>query len=111
MLTVFSCLLSVAVLLVLLPWISRGLLDQPKASLSPEQALERFCESCRLTPPESDVLQKLLESDDSLQLIAADLSISVRMVQRYVTSIYEKTGAKSRTGLHQRYTQHMLENR
>ena len=111
MLTVSSCLLSVAVLLVLLPWISRGLLDQPKASLSPEQALERFCESCRLTPRESEVLQKLLESDDSLQLIAADLSISVRMVQRYVTSIYEKTGAKSRTGLHQRYTQHMLENR
>ena len=52
-----------------------------------------------------------MESDDSLQLIAADLSISVRMVQRYVTSIYEKTGAKSRTGLHQRYTQHMLETR
>ena len=110
MLTVSSCLSSVAVLLVLLPWISRGLLDQPKASLSPEQALERFCASCHLTPRESEVLQKLLESDDSLQLIAADLSISVRMVQRYVTSIYEKTGAKSRTGLHQRYTQHMLKN-
>lgn len=72
--------------------------------------MERFCESCRLTPRESEVLHKLLESDDSLQLIAADLSISVRMVQRYVTSIYEKTGAKSRTGLHQRYTQHMLKN-
>ena len=42
------------------------------------------------------MLQKLLESDDSLQLIAADLSISVRMVQRYVTSIYEKTGADGR---------------
>ena len=110
-LTVASCLLSVAVLLVLLPWIGRGLMEQTKISLSPEQALERFCESCRLTPRESEVLQKLLESDDSLQLIAADLSISVRMVQRYVTAIYEKTGAKSRTGLHQRYTQHMLENR
>ena len=108
-LTVASCLLSVAVLLVLLPWISRG--GQREQSLSPEQALERFCQSCRLTPRESEVLHKLLESDDSLQLIAADLSISVRMVQRYVTAIYEKTGAKSRTGLHQRYTQHMLENR
>ena len=110
-LTVSSCLSSVAVLLVLLPWISRGLLDQPKASLSPEQALERFCQSCRLTPRESEVLQKLLESDDSLQIIATELGISTRMVQRYVTAIYEKTGAKSRTGLHQRYTQHMLENR
>ena len=86
-------------------------LTRPAQPETPEQALERFCRSCRLTPRESEVLQKLLESDDSLQLIAADLSISVRMVQRYVTAIYEKTGAKSRTGLHQRYTQHMLENR
>lgn len=108
-LTVASCLLSVAVLLVLLPWIIRG--GQSEPPLSPEQALERFCQSCQLTPRESEVLQKLLESDDSLQVIATDLAISVRMVQRYVTSIYEKTGAKSRTGLHQRYTQYMLENR
>lgn len=78
---------------------------------TPEQALAQFCQSCHLTPRESEVLQKLLESEDSLQVIAADLAISVRMVQRYVTSIYEKTGAKSRTGLHQRYTQHMLKNR
>lgn len=108
-LTVASCLLSVAVLLVLVPWIIRsGKLEQ---HLSPEQALEQFCQSCRLTPRESEVLQRLLESDDSLQAIATDLSISVRMVQRYVTSIYEKTGAKSRTGLHQRYTRYMLDNR
>lgn len=110
-LTVASCLLSVAVLLVLLPWISRGLMEQPRASLSPEQTLARFCQSCCLTPRESEVLCKLLENDDSLQIIATDLGISTRMVQRYVTAIYEKTGAKSRTGLHQRYTRHMLENR
>ena len=73
--------------------------------------MEQFCQNCHLTPRESEVLQKLLESDDSLQVIASDLSISVRMVQRYVTSIYEKTGAKSRTGLHQRYTRYMLDNR
>ena len=108
-LTVASCLLSVAVLLVLLPWIVRG--GKSEQPLSPEQALERFCRSCCLTPRESEVLQKLLESDDSLQIIATDLAISVRMVQRYVTSIYEKTGAKSRTGLHQLYTRHMMENR
>ena len=107
-LTVASCLLSVAVLLVLLPWIVRG--GKSEQPLSPEQALERFCRSCCLTPRESEVLQKLLESDDSLQIIATDLAISVRMVQRYVTSIYEKTGAKSRTGLHQLYTRHMMEN-
>lgn len=108
-LTVASCLLSVAVLLVMLPLIVRG--EQKEQPLSPEQALEQFCQSCHLTPRESEVLQKLLESEDSLQSIASDLAISVRMVQRYVTSIYEKTGTKSRMGLHQRYTQHMLENR
>ena len=86
-------------------------LTRPAQPETPEQALERFCRSCRLTPRESEVLQKLLESDDSLQIIATDLAISVRMVQRYVTSIYEKTGAKSRTGLHQLYTRHMMENR
>ena len=86
-------------------------LTRPAQPETPEQALERFCQSCRLTPRESEVLQKLLESDDSLQVIATDLGISTRMVQRYVTSIYEKTGAKSRTGLHQRYTRHMLETR
>ena len=108
-LTVASCLLSVAVLLVMLPLIVRG--EQKEQPLSPEQALEQFCQSCHLTPRESEVLQKLLESEDSLQIIATDLAISVRMVQRYVTSIYEKTGAKSRTGLHQLYTRHMMENR
>ena len=86
-------------------------LTRPAQLEAPEQALEQFCLSCRLTPRESEVLRKLLESDDSLQLIAGDLAISVRMVQRYVTSIYEKTGTKSRTGLHQRYTKHMLEHR
>ena len=58
----------------------------------------------RLTLREAQLLRKLPERDGSLY-------ISRRMVQRYVTSIYEKTGTKSRTGLHQRYTQHMLENR
>ncbi len=86
-------------------------LTRPAQPEAPEQTLERFCRNCRLTPRESEVLQKLLESDDSLQFVAADLAISVRMVQRYVTSIYEKTGAKSRAGLYQRYTQYMLENR
>ena len=84
---------------------------RPAQPETPEQALERFCQSCRLTPRESEVLQKLLESEDSLQLIAADLAISVRMVQRYVTAIYEKTGASTRTGLYQRYTRYMLESR
>ena len=44
MLTVFSCLLSVAVLLVLLPWISRGLLDSRKR---PSRRSRRWSGSAR----------------------------------------------------------------
>ena len=86
-------------------------LTRPVQTEAQEQSLEQFCRSCHLTPRESEVLRKLLESDDSLQLIADNLYISRRMVQRYVTSIYEKTGTKSRTGLHQCYTRHMLGER
>lgn len=32
-------------------------------------------------------------------VVAADLGISMRMVQRHLTSIYAKTGTQSRTGL------------
>ena len=78
-------------------------LTRPAPPEAPEQALERFCRSCRLTPREAEVLEKLLTTDDDLQRIADSLYISRRMVQRYVSSIYEKTGTKTRLGLFQSY--------
>ena len=44
-----------------------------------------------------------MTTEDDLQCIADSLYISRRMVQRYVTSIYEKTETKTRLGLFQRY--------
>ena len=78
-------------------------LTRPAQPKSPERTMERFCRSCRLTPRESEVLERLLTTDDDLQVIADSLYISRRMVQRYVSSIYEKTGTKTRLGLYQRY--------
>ena len=62
-----------------------------------------YANYCYLTPRETEVLERLLTTDDDLQEIANTLYISRRMVQRYISSIYEKTKAKTRIGLFQNY--------
>lgn len=78
-----------------------GLSEKPE--LSPQQRLELYAQHCSLTPRETEVLVKLLTTDDDLQRIADSLYISRRMVQRYVSSIYEKTETKTRLGLFHSY--------
>ena len=56
-----------------------------------------------LTERETEVLEKLLLTEDSLQEIADELLISRRVLQRHITALYQKTGAKSRVGLAQLY--------
>ncbi len=58
-----------------------------------------FTERFSLTPKEKEVLYKLLTTELGLQEIADEMYISKRVLQRYITSIYQKTGAKSRIGL------------
>ncbi len=106
-----SCLASIGILLVLLPHIGGAVAVPERDSeesagqreLSPQERLERYARRCSLTPRETEVLEKLLTTDDDLQGIADNLFISRRMVQRYVTSIYEKTETKSRLGLLQSF--------
>lgn len=71
--------------------------------LSPQERLNLFSESYSLTPRETEVLERLLTTEDDLQGIADSLYISRRMVQRYVSSIYEKTETKTRLGLFKSY--------
>ena len=78
-----------------------GLSEKPE--LSPQQRLELYAQHCSLTPRETEVLERLMTTDDDLQRIADSLYISRRMVQRYVSSIYEKTETKTRLGLFQSY--------
>ena len=68
-----------------------------------EQKLHAYCRRCAFTPREAEVFERLITTDDDLQGIADSLYISRRMVQRYVSSIYEKTETKTRLGLFQRY--------
>ena len=109
-LAVGSCLLSIAILLVLLPHVGRAVTaaEQRKEppgqqEMTPQQRLKLYAQRCSLTPRETEVLEMLLTTEDDLQGIADSLYISRRMVQRYVSSIYEKTDTKTRLGLFQSY--------
>lgn len=109
-LAVGSCILSIAILLVLLPAISNPAVVarqretwETKKVMSPQERLKSYAERCSLTPRETEVLERLLTSEDGVQEIAESLYISRRVLQRYIASIYEKTDTKTRIGLFQSY--------
>ena len=67
--------------------------------LSDSERLQKLSEQFSLTPREAEVFGLLVNTDDSLQIIADRLYVSRRTLERYVSALYEKTGAKSRIGL------------
>lgn len=109
-LAVGNCPALIGILLVLLPKIgyvtaaqelggeAAGLLGMP-----PLERLKLYARHCSLPPRETEVLERLLTTKNDLQGIADSLNISRRMVQPYVSSIYEKNETKTRLGLFQRY--------
>lgn len=68
-----------------------------------EQRFADFAAQYHLTAREQEVLQALLESDDSVQNIAEQLYISRAALYRHITSINKKTNTRSRVGLIQFY--------
>lgn len=110
-LAVGSCLLSILILLVLLPDLGSAISSAPPAEASPavrpvlsfQERLALYARHCSLTPRETEVLEKLLTTEDGVQEIADSLYISRRMLQRHIASIYEKTETKTRVGLFQSY--------
>ena len=84
-LVVMSCALSVVLLLVLLPYIVSALKKESEAqkeALSHEELMQRFAVSYALTPRETEVLEKLLLTEDGVQEIADGLFISRRVLQK-----------------------------
>lgn len=110
-LAVGSCLLSILILLVLLPYLGNAAtssmqtekLFSDNTELSSQERLKLYAQHCSLTPRETEVLEKLLTTEDGVQEIADSMYISRRMLQRYISSIYEKTETKTRLGLFQSY--------
>lgn len=78
--------------------------EEPKAKAptdksAPDAHLAAFSERYSLTPRERDVLSAVCSSEETLQCIADDMGISLRALQKHLTSIYRKSDTQSRAGL------------
>ncbi len=76
--------------------------------LSPESTFDLIKQKYSLTPRETDVFRELVLTEDKQTAISGRLSISVKMLQKYVTSIYKKTGTETRSGLSELYRRTMI---
>ena len=75
------------------------LAEEALAAPSIEEQRRAFIESHGLTPREVDVLIAVTQDERPLKQIAEELGISMRMVQRHLSSIYQKTDTQTRAGL------------
>lgn len=71
----------------------------PADKSAPDKHLAVFSERYSLTPRERDVLSAVCSSEETLQCIADDMGISLRALQKHLTSIYRKSDTQSRAGL------------
>ena len=69
------------------------------AAIDPEAHLADFAGRFSLTPRETEVLAVVTADERPLKHVAADMGISLRVLQRHLTSLYQKTGTQSRVGL------------
>ena len=69
------------------------------AAPTPEEVQAEFISRSGLTPREDEVLRAVTADERPLKQVADDLGISLRMVQRHLTSIYSKTDTQTRAGL------------
>lgn len=69
------------------------------AAPTPEEVQAEFISRSGLTPREEEVLRAATADERPLKQVADDLGISLRMVQRHLTSIYSKTDTQTRAGL------------
>ena len=76
-----------------------GLEAEAADKLSDGERLQKLAKQFSLTPREAEVFGLLVNTEDGLQTIADNLYVSRRTLERYVSAIYEKTGARSRIGL------------
>ena len=69
------------------------------AAIDPEAHLADLAGRFSLTPRETEVLAAATADERPLKHVAADMGISLRVLQRHLTSLYQKTGTQSRVGL------------
>ncbi|MBR2810733.1 MAG: response regulator transcription factor [Solobacterium sp.] len=81
--------------------------EERPALLSGDDALARMQERYALTARETEVLRELVLTEDKQTVISERLSIRVKTLQDYVTRLYRKTGAATRSGLTELYHRNM----
>ena len=95
--------IAVSIIAVLYTFQRQQLMDEikeeKKTELSVQEKIKIITERYALTPREKEVFYQLVFTEDSIQKIADRLYISKRTLERHISSIYEKTGMKSRVGL------------
>lgn len=95
--------IAVSIVAVLYTFQRQQLMDEikeeKKTELSVQEKIKIITEQYTLTPREKEVFYQLVFTEDSIQKIADRLYISKRTLERHISSIYEKTGMKSRVGL------------
>ena len=75
------------------------LAEEALAAPSIEEQRQAFIADHGLTPREVDVLVAVTQDERPLKQVAEELGISMRMVQRHLSSIYQKTDTQTRAGL------------
>ena len=89
--------LSLAVLLIML---FNGQLNvRTEKAIGISNRMAEFVEQYKLTPREAEIFSLLLDNDAANKDIAGELLLSVRVLERYISSIYEKVGVSSRIEL------------
>lgn len=75
------------------------LAEEALAAPTVEEQRQTFIANHALTPREVDVLIAVTQDERPLKQVAEELGISMRMVQRHLSSIYQKTDTQTRAGL------------
>lgn len=75
------------------------LAEEALAAPTVEEQRQAFIANHALTPREVDVLIAVTRDERPLKQVAKELGISMRMVQRHLSSIYQKTDTQTRAGL------------
>lgn len=75
------------------------LAEEALAAPTVEEQRQAFIANHALTPREVDVLIAVTRDERPLKQVAEELGISMRMVQRHLSSIYQKTDTQTRAGL------------
>ena len=72
---------------------------KPAGELDEKKRIRQIAERVSFAEREPGTFFCLVSPEDSVQQIADDLCVSKRTLERYISSIYEKTGVKSRVAL------------